>query len=87
MAPYDIETDPELDKTLFKLAKKDRVIFERVGKKIVQIAENPRLGKPMRNVLNRRWRVHVGSFVLFYRIDEEEKKVVFLEFEHHDKAY
>lgn len=64
MAFYDIETDPELDKTLSKLVKKDRHTFERVGKKIVQIAENPHLGKSMRNVLKKRWRIHVGSFVL-----------------------
>lgn len=87
MSAYDIEIDQELEKTLSKLDKKDRGNFERVGKKILQVAENPHAGKPLKSILKGKWRVHVGHFVLFYRIDETEKKVVFLDFVHHDDAY
>ncbi|NQT72261.1 MAG: type II toxin-antitoxin system RelE/ParE family toxin [Chloroflexi bacterium] len=34
-----------------------------------------------------KWRVHVGTFVLIYQIEETDKSIVFLEFEHHDEAY
>jgi len=45
------------------------------------------MGKPLRNVLKGKRRVHIGSFVLFYSIDTKNEIVTFLEFEHHDKAY
>ncbi len=55
--------------------------------KIIEISKNPELGKPLRNVLKGKRRIHVGSFVLFYSIDKKNGTVTFLEFEHHDKAY
>ncbi len=49
--------------------------------------ENPYLGKPLRNVLKNKRRVHIGPFVLIYEINEKEKEIVLLKFEHHDKVY
>ncbi|MCZ7381354.1 MAG: type II toxin-antitoxin system RelE/ParE family toxin [Candidatus Methanoperedens sp.] len=53
----------------------------------MQIAKNPAIGKPLRNVLKGKRRVHLGTFVLIYEIYENENKVVFLEIAHHDEAY
>ena len=41
----------------------------------------------MESNLKGTWRVRVGHFVLFYRINEGEKRLEFYDFEHHDKAY
>ena len=56
-------------------------------KKILQLAEKPYLGKPLRGELKGRRRVHIGHFVLTYGIDEKEHKVIFLNLSHHDEAY
>ncbi len=85
--PYTIQLDAVLETTLDKLKKKDNSLYKRVIQKIIEISKNPELGKPLRNVLKGKRRIHVGSFVLFYSIDKKNQTVIFLEFEHHDKAY
>lgn len=85
--PYTIQLDTALETTLDKLKKKDNSLYHRVIRKIIEISKNPELGKPLRNVLKGKRRIHVGSFVLFYSIDKKNETVTFLEFEHHDKAY
>lgn len=85
--PYKIQLDNALETTLDKLKKKDKSLYKRVIHKIIEISKNPELGKPLCNVLKGKRRVHVGSFVLFYSIDNKNEIVTFLEFEHHDKAY
>jgi YafQ family addiction module toxin component len=84
---YIFEIKEGLEKSLQKLAKKDRQLYDIVIKKILRIAENPAIGKPLRNVLKGKRRVHIGHFVLIYEVDDKEEKVTFIEFEHHDKAY
>jgi addiction module RelE/StbE family toxin len=85
--PYFIQLETVLETKLQKLKKKDNSLYLRAINKIIEISNNPELGKPLRNVLKGKWRVHVGSFVLVYTIDEKNKTVIFLEFEHHDKVY
>lgn len=84
---HTFEIKEDLQKSLQKLAKKDKKLYESVMKKILQIASGPEIGKPLRNVLKGKRRVHIGHFVLIYSVDDNEKKVTFLDFEHHDKAY
>lgn len=84
---YSFEIKEELEKSLQKLAQKDKRHYQSVVKKILQVAENPEMGKPLRNVLKGWRRVHVGHFVLLYEVDEKNKRVIFLDFEHHDRAY
>ncbi len=85
--PYTIQIEIALETKLDKLKKKDNSLYQRVIHKMIEISKNPEIGKPLRNVLKGKWRVQVGSFVLFYLIDKKNKTVTFLEFEHHDKAY
>lgn len=84
---YLYEIKPELEKSLQKLARRDKRHYESVVRKILQIAGNPEICKPLRNVLRGKRRVHIGHFVLVYEVDEKEKKISFLDFEHHDDAY
>jgi len=67
--------------------RRDKKTYDRVINKIVELSQNPYLGKPLRSVLKGKWRVHIGPFILIYQIDEEHKTLTFLEFEHHDNAY
>ena len=84
---YSIQLEIRLEKKLVKLGSKDKRIYERVIHKMLELSENPYSGKPLRKVLKGKWRVHVGPFVLIYQINEADKSIVFLEFEHHDEAY
>jgi mRNA-degrading endonuclease RelE of RelBE toxin-antitoxin system len=49
--------------------------------------EMPYKGKPLRNVMKGGFRVHIGSFVLVYGIDDTQKLVTLKGFEHRDKVY
>ena len=84
---YVIQLESKLEQNLHKLKNKDRKTYDRVLSKIIELSQNPYSGKPLRSVLKGKWRVHIGPFILLYRIDEEYKTVTFLEFEHHDNAY
>ena len=77
----------DLLKILDKLAKKDKCIIKIIYNKINGILENPYHYKPLRGDMKGSRRVHIGHFVLIYEILEEEKKVRFLDFDHHDNVY
>lgn len=67
------------------LKKKDKVLYERLWKKIAEIMQNPEHYPVKRYDLKGRRAAHVGSFVVIFRIAGED--VVFLKFDHHDQAY
>ena len=85
---YDLEVAEELNKRFSRLSKKDKKTFAAINKKIKGILENPYHFKPLRAPLQHKRRVHIaGSFILIFSIDEKQKIVRLLEFEHHDNAY
>ncbi len=87
MKAYSQDINEELVSELRKLAKRDKALYTAVQRKIVQIAEDPYLGKPLKGILKGKRRAHIGHFVLIYKIEEGKHKVVFLKFAHHDEAY
>ena len=84
---YTFELKKKLNKKLNKLSKKDNFSYKIIFKKILQIAENPQLCKPLKNRLKNKRRAHIGHFVLVYEINEEINRIVFLDFDHHDNIY
>ena len=84
---YDIEIREHLDRTFRKLAKKDRRQMEAIMKKIQEIVQDPHAYKPLRFPLAGKRRVHIGSYVLLFTIDEARKTVVLEDYEHHDRVY
>jgi len=84
---YDVEIREHLDRAFKKLAKKDSKQMEAVAKKIQEIAEDPHRYKPLRFPLAGLRRVHVGSYVLLFSIDEARKTIVLEDYEHHDSVY
>ena len=87
MNSYSQDIDEELISKLRRLAKRDKTLYTAVQKKLVQITEKPYLGKPLHGQLKGKRRVQIGHFVLIYGIDEKERRVIFLDFTHHDEAY
>ncbi|UZE94074.1 MAG: type II toxin-antitoxin system mRNA interferase toxin, RelE/StbE family [Candidatus Pacearchaeota archaeon] len=84
---YNLEIRKHLDKIFSKLAKKNKIQFEALNKKIEQIRKNPYHFKPLRAPMQNKRRVHVGSFVLIYSIDEKTKTIILEDYEHHNKIY
>ncbi|MGO8805628.1 MAG: type II toxin-antitoxin system RelE family toxin [Candidatus Bathyarchaeia archaeon] len=84
---YSLEVVEKVDRTFKKLRKKDSMQFEAVSKKVDKILENPQQFKPLKSPMQHMRRVHVGSFVLVYDIDEERKVVTIRRYEHHDNVY
>lgn len=87
MTNFKIELDPVFEEELKKIEKNDKASYTKIVKQILKLSQYPYYGKPLKNVLKGKWRVHIGHFVLTYEIDEKNKIVKFLKYEHHDKAY
>jgi len=85
---YLLDTKPDVDKIFSKLSKKDPKQLRIIFRKIEQIVENPYHFKPLRGDMKGARRVHIDkSFVLIYEIDEENKLVRLLDYNHHDNIY
>ena len=84
---YDVEVRDRLDRALKKLAKKDARQMEAIAKKVEEIAEDPHAYKPLRFPLAGMRRVHIGSYVLLFSVDEARKTIVLEDYDHHDRAY
>jgi len=85
---FFIEFSKELTKKLDKINKKNKKLFEIIIKKIKEIRENPLRYKPLRYDMKRYRRVHImKSFVLIFKIDQKNKKIIFEDFDHHDRIY
>ena len=65
--------------------KKDKLLSERVEKKVLEVLQNPEHYKPLRNVLKGKRRIHIGHYVMIYEVENDT--VVFHKFLPHDKAY
>jgi mRNA-degrading endonuclease RelE of RelBE toxin-antitoxin system len=90
MFKFDLSED--LEKTIALLAKKNSSLADQLKKKMKQIIESDDFTidhyKNLRNELSDRKRVHVGeNYVLTFKVNKQENKITFLEFEHRDKVY
>lgn len=85
---YEISISVNLDRIFKKLRKKNKKQLEIIHKKIHQILENPYHFKPLRGDKHGARRVHIDkSFVLTYEIDETNKIIKLLDYDHHDNIY
>lgn len=73
------------EKILVKISKKDKGSLKEIEKQTLKIINNPLIGKPLRNVLKNYRRIHIDSFVLLYKITEDE--IIFIDYDHHDRIY
>jgi len=86
---YMIAFSDELKKSLSLLKRKDKALYHAVEKKILQIASSDNTAiyhfKNLRGNLRDFKRVHIGSFVLLFRV--EDNMIIFEYFDHHDRIY
>ena len=85
---YTYETDQEFKTNFKRLTKKNKVLAERIVKKIQDICEYPERGVPLSGNLAGKWSIHVANhYVILYEIRDKDKVVRFLSVKHHDRAY
>lgn len=88
MRKFDIEK--ELHNILKKLFKKDKVKYDRIWNKINEIINISDVEhyKNLRAPLQHFKSVHIEkSFVLVFKYDKTNNKVIFYDFDHHDIIY
>jgi len=84
---YSIVNSPKIDTIFKKLSKKNPKQLEAITKKLEETVQNPHRFKPLSNIMKGVRRVHFGSFVLVYSIDEKNKVVKLEDYDHHDNIY
>ena len=78
----------EIAKKLAKLKKKDPVEYSQVRKKMDSILLDPSHSyKFLIHDMKGLNRVHLGHFVMVFRIDHQKKTVSFEDYDHHDRMY
>ena len=82
---YTIEFSAQFEKSMKKLKKKDKPLFDQIQKKLIDIVQDPDHYKPLKNVLAGYRRIHFGSFILIYKIENDVVRIISLD--HHDKSY
>ena len=84
---YTLDVSEHLDRVFSKLAKRDKLQFEILTRKINEILINPQIGEPLTGNMAGQRSVHIRNFVLVYEILENEKIVMLLDYDHHDVVY
>ncbi|MBR9692920.1 type II toxin-antitoxin system mRNA interferase toxin, RelE/StbE family [Candidatus Woesearchaeota archaeon] len=85
---YTLQISEKLDKILNKLIKKNQKQLKIINKKTKQILKNPYHFKQLSGDQHGERRVHIDThYVLTYEIDEDNKIIRLLDFDHHDKIY
>lgn len=87
---YGIQRTGNFKRQLKKV--KDKKSQENIKSKMSAIAntveDNPGHYKNLKKPMQKYKRAHVNnSFVLIFRIDEENRKVIFFDYSHHDSCY
>ena len=84
---YNLEVRESVNKVFKKLAKKDKISFKYLSKKIYEIRENSYHFKPLRKPLQNFWRVHIGNYVPIYSVSEKTKTILLEKYKHYNESY
>ena len=85
---YSYELRKSVEKIFFKLTKKNQKQMDIIDKKIQEVLQNPHHYKNLKAPLQNLKRVHIDkSFVLVFSVNEEDNKVIFEDYDHHDNIY
>jgi mRNA-degrading endonuclease RelE of RelBE toxin-antitoxin system len=85
--PYSLGIREHVNKIFLKIGKKDKKQMELITKKVEEICENPSKFKPLHSPKQNLRRVHVGSFVIVYSMNEAAREVTIEDYAHHDDIY
>ena len=85
---YTDSYSEEIVKKLVKIKKKDFKHYSVIRKKMDDVLENPHHKyKFLHHDMKGFNRVHIGHFVLVFKIDHENETISFEDYDHHDNIY
>ena len=89
MDMYNFQISNTLKTIMGKLSRKDKPLYEQLLKKINEIVNSYDVEhyKNLRYNMGDSKRVHIGHFVLIFRLDKAKNEIIFDDFEHHDDVY
>lgn len=81
---YELHLDG-IRKQLRRCKRKNKALYRRLTNKLEDIQQNAEIGEPKSYQVKGTRAVKIGPFVLLYKV--EGRKVIALDFDHHDKIY
>lgn len=84
---YGIEIRTHLDETFKELAKNNPRQMKLLASRLDAMVEQPRVYQGLHFPFVGKGRVHIGSSVLLFSVDDEKQTVVLEDYEHHDEIY
>ncbi len=81
---YGLVIDP-IKGQLRKLKRRDKTLYEQIAKKLEQIQRHPEVGDPKAYPYKGFRSVHIGPYVLLYRV--QDRTITLTKLDHHDKVY
>jgi mRNA-degrading endonuclease RelE of RelBE toxin-antitoxin system len=85
MTHYNPSYSQYFENDYAKVVRKNRGFQKQIDNKLMQILENPDVFKPLKRPLQGYRRAHIGSYIVTFRIKEEE--VLFTRLAHHHEIY
>ena len=87
--PYSIELTPAAEKTLLKLAKKDRALMLRLDRAILSLADDPTPpnSKHLVGDVANLHRLRVGDYRIIYQVDSDNLIVLVFHVGHRKDVY
>jgi mRNA interferase RelE/StbE len=82
---YTVESTEAFEKEFSRNHKDEKEWLLRMTERLEQEQE-PQSGKPLRGKLHGLWQLRIGSFRVWYEINEEQKKVTLRAIIHKDEA-
>ncbi|MFA4946710.1 MAG: addiction module toxin RelE [Candidatus Micrarchaeia archaeon] len=88
---FDFDFSEELRRQIKSLSKRDAALADALSKKVREVCSRDEntidFYKNLKKPLNEFKRVHVGNFVLVFRVDKAHNFIFFEYMRHHDDAY
>ena len=87
--PYSIELTPAAEKSLLKLAKKDRALMVRLDRALLSLFDNPTPpnSKHLVGELDNLYRLRVGDYRIIYQVDGGKLVILVVHVGHRKDVY
>ena len=87
--PYSIELTPAVEKTLLKLAKKDRSVMLRIDRAILSLSDDPTPpnSKHLAGDMPNLYRLRVGDYRIIYQVDGDKLIILVVHVGHRREVY
>ena len=84
---FTIIVDPKVDAYSEKCGRETPSGSIRSGRNWLNLQKTRRLESPLKKPLRGFWRLHIGHYVLVYKVDRKNKKIILADYAHHDEVY